>query len=91
MGEVIAFIFGGLVLIWAFRSAAFAFSGGERSGRHELAPAPAAERPTPPEEVRRRAATREAARHRIYRLMNFGLSLAALAALVAMLVGVLLT
>ena len=89
MGEVIAFIFGGLVLIWAFRSAAFAFSGGERSGRHELAPA--AERPTPPEEVRRRAATREAARHRIYRLMNFGLSLAALAALVAMLVGVLLT
>ena len=35
--ELIAFLFSALVMIWAFRSAAFAFSGTTRSGLHEVA------------------------------------------------------
>tara|TARA_Y100000588_G_scaffold246366_1_gene260723 strand:- start:1955 stop:2221 length:267 start_codon:yes stop_codon:yes gene_type:complete len=34
--ELIAFLFSALVMIWAFRSAAFAFSGTARSGLHEV-------------------------------------------------------
>ena len=35
--ELIAFFFSAVVMIWAFRSAAFAFSGTTRSGLHEVA------------------------------------------------------
>ena len=38
MVEIIAFFFGILILGVGFKFAAFAFSGGERSGLHRLAP-----------------------------------------------------
>ena len=91
-GQVIAFVVGGLVLFWAFRSLAFASMGGERAGMHELG-APLAgssgdsEDAPEPAEV---AAAEEAAyrrRERMYQLANYVLSLAAMAALTAMLIG----
>ena len=87
--EVIAFIVGGLVLTWGLRSAAFAFSGGEQSGRHEVGrpsmgssggseEAPEADAPV---------AAKSARTQRFHQAVNYALSLAAMGALVAMLVG----
>ncbi len=92
--EVIAFIVGGLVLAWGFRSLAFAVSGGERSGMHELgAPSEASsadsdsDEPPEPAEAEAAEATRAARTHRMHQVANYALSLAAMGALVAMLVG----
>lgn len=92
--EVIMFVIGGLVLVWAFRSLAFASSGGERSGMHELgapsvgsnADSEAAPEPEP-EEVAAAEAASYQRRHRFHQLANYALSMAAMAALTAMLIG----
>ncbi len=83
--EVIAFIFGGLVMVWAFRSAAFAFGGGESSGLHEVAPPSEEKAPPTSEELRARD-------QRSHRRNQFALYVAGLVvsgALVAMLIGAL--
>ena len=81
--EVAAFVVGGLVLAWAFRSAAYAFSGDDESGLHELA-APPNEAVMPSEadlEKRRR-------RSMMFNQLVIGAaSLGVLAALVAIFVG----
>ena len=81
--ELIAFIFAGLVMAWAFRSAAFAFSGGDRAGLHEPAP--------PTEEQAMPSAgdleTSYQRRHRFHQLVLYVTGLAVTGAIVAMLVG----
>jgi hypothetical protein len=83
--EVIAFVLAGLVMAWAFRSAAFAFSGGDRSGLHEVAP--------PPEEAAMPTAEEIEARyqrhHRVHQAVISLASLGVAAALVALLIGAL--
>lgn len=89
IAEVVAFIVGGLVLVWGFRSLAFASSGGERSGRHEVGRPlmnPSADADDEPESDVAEAAS-AARRHRFHQVANYTLSLAAMGALVAMLVG----
>ena len=89
IAEVVAFILGGLVLVWGFRSLAFASSGGERSGLHELgAPSEASssesdDAPEPDAD----AVAEAAGIPRMHQVANYTLSLAAMGALVAMLVG----
>jgi hypothetical protein len=89
--EVIAFIVGGLVLAWGFRSLAFASSGGERSGMSEIVltarPTPDGEEEPDAEEVAATAAASRRRQFRFHQIANYVLSLAALAALTAMLIG----
>lgn len=93
-GQVIAFVVGGLVLLWGFRSLAFASGGGERSGLHELGTASIASsgdsEDAPEPSGVEAAAVAEASyrrRERMYQVANYALSLAAMAALTAMLIG----
>ncbi|MSQ42250.1 MAG: hypothetical protein EXR65_04355 [Dehalococcoidia bacterium] len=84
--QMIPFLFGALILLWAAASGARAFSGGQSSGLHDLAPARAA--PSP--QAQRATAQRRARRsHAIARAANYLLALAVLAALVLMLYGTL--
>jgi len=88
IATVIAFLLGGAVLFWGFASLGLASMGGPSAGLHETAP-PAApgdeEQDTGPseEDIARKKARNRA----VYQLLNYGLSLAALAALVALLIG----
>ena len=81
--EVIAFLFGGLVMAWAFRSAAYAFSGGSQAGMHEVAP--------PSEEAAMPTAEEIEARyqrtHRVHQAMLYLAGLAVTAAIVLLLIG----
>ena len=83
--EVIAFVFGALVMAWAFRSAAFAFSGGQQAGLHEVAPpTEEAAMPTPEELEARYQRT-----HRVHQVLLGLASFAVLGAITALLVGAL--
>lgn len=81
--EVVAFVFGALVMVWAFRSAAFAFNGGQQAGLHEVAP-PSEEQamPTPDELEARYQRT-----HRMHQALLYLAGLGVVGAIVAMLVG----
>ena len=81
--EVVAFVFGGLVMVWAFRSAAFAFSGGDQAGLHEVAP-PAEEAAMPTEEE---LEARYERTHRMHQALLYLVSFGVTGAIVAMLVG----
>jgi hypothetical protein len=81
--EVVAFIVGGVVLAWAFRSAAFAFSGGDSSGLHEVAP-PAEEQSLPSADD---LEARYQRRHRFHQMALYLAGLGVTGAIVAMLVG----
>lgn len=81
--EVVAFIVGGLVMAWAFRSAAFAFSGGDTSGLHEVAP-PSEERAMPSAEDLEARYQRS---HRFNQLVLYLAGLGVTGAIVALLVG----
>jgi len=83
MVEVIAFIVGGLVMAWAFRSAAFAFSGGSESGLHEVAPP--SEQPAVPSSEDLEARYQRG--HRFNQLVLYVAGLGVTGAIVAMLVG----
>ena len=83
--EVIAFAFGALVMVWAFASAGFAFSGGQHAGLHEVAPPTEEESMPSPEELE----ARYQRTHRMHQGLLFLASLGVLAAIVAMLVGAL--
>jgi hypothetical protein len=81
--EVIAFAFGALLMLWAFRSAAFAFSGGQHAGLHEVAPpSEEAAMPTPDELEARYQRT-----HRMHQAMLYLAGLGVVGAIVALLVG----
>ena len=92
MVEIIAFFFGILILGVGFKFAAFAFSGGERSGLHRLAPEV---KVINDEELLRLAELelnqkfeRKAVKqHKFNQMANYVLSIASLFALVALLVG----
>lgn len=81
--EVIAFIVGGLVMLWAFRSAAFAFSGGDSAGLHEVAP-PAKEQSMPTADD---LEARYQRRHQFHQLALYVAGIGVTGAIVAMLVG----
>lgn len=89
--EVIAFIVGGLVLAWGFRSLAFASSGGDRSGLHELGRASVAatggSEDVPEPEEAAEVVVKSARTQRFHQAANYVLSLAAMGALAAMLIG----
>jgi hypothetical protein len=93
--EVIMFIVGGVVLAWAFRSLALASSGGERSGMHELGMASVSEisdsddaSDTEEESSESEAKmVKSAGTQRLHQASNYLLSLAAMGALAAMLIG----
>lgn len=91
VARVVAFVLGGLVLLWGFRSLAFASSGGERSGMPEVVlparPTPEGEEEPDLDEVAAAAAASRRRQFRFHQLANYVLSLAALAALTAMLIG----
>ncbi|MBT5773944.1 MAG: hypothetical protein HOH95_06160 [Dehalococcoidia bacterium] len=94
VAEVIAFILGGLVLLWGFRSLAFASSGGDGSGLHELGTASVGasggseDAPEAGEEAATEVAVvKSAGTQRLHQVANYVLSLAAMAALAAMLIG----
>lgn len=84
--EVVAFTFAAVVMLWAFRSAAYAFSGSERSGRHELAPGTQEAAMPDPEQ----SPPSDAPHQRVYQALLYLLALGVLGAMVAMLVGSLL-
>ena len=84
--QAIAFIFGGLVMVWAFRSAAFAFGGGETAGMHEVAPP--AEEETGPSEAEVEAKYQRT--HRMHQGLLYLAGIVVTAAIVGMLVGSLL-
>lgn len=81
--EVIAFVFGALVMVWAFRSAAFAFSGGEAAGLHEVAP-PSEEQSMPTADD---LEARYQRRHRFHQLVLYVAGVGVTGAIVAMLIG----
>ena len=86
MVEVIAFFFGILILSVGFKFAAFAFSGGERSGLHQLAPQVKVindEELLELVELERKIIRQ----HQLDQVANYTLSIAALVALIALLVG----
>ena len=86
MVEVIAFFFGILILSVGFKFAAFAFSGGERSGLHQLAPQVKVindEELLELVEFERKIIRQ----HQLDQVANYTLSIAALVALIALLVG----
>ena len=83
--EVIAFVFAAVVMAWAFRSAAFAFSGTERAGLHELA-ASAVEAMLTAEELDVQDQRRQRVQQGLVLLAALGLA----GALVALLIGALL-
>jgi len=83
--EVVAFIFAALVMAWAFRSAAFAFSGGSQSGLHELAP-PTEEQAMPSAED---LEARYQRTHRVHQALLYLTGLAVTGAIVALLIGAL--
>lgn len=92
ISEVVAFIVGGLVLAWGFRSLAFASSGGERAGMPEIVlPArestPESDEEPDADEAAAAAVASRQRQFRFHQLVNYALSLAALAALTAMLIG----
>ena len=94
VAEVIAFILGGLVLAWGFRSLAFASSGGDRSGMHELGTASVGatggsdDAPDAEEEAAAVVTgVKSAGTQRFHQAANYVLSLAAMGALAAMLIG----
>jgi hypothetical protein len=89
IAEVVAFIVGGLVLAWGFRSLAFASSGDERSGRHEVGRSLVSPSADVDDELESEAteAASAARRHRFHQAANYTLSLSAMGALAAMLVG----
>ena len=93
MVEIIAFFFGILILGVGFKFAAFAFSGGERSGLHRLAPEKAkvindeellqlAEL-----ELNQEIKNKAIKQHKFNQMANYVLSIASLFALLALLVG----
>jgi hypothetical protein len=84
--EVVAFVFAGFVMLWAFRSAAFAFGGGSEAGLHEVAP-PSEEQAMPSADDLEAHYQR---RHRFHQLVLYLAGLGVTAAIVAMLVGSLL-
>jgi len=94
--EIIAFFFGILILGVAFKFAAFAFSGGERSGLHRLAPEikdindeellQLAEL-----ELNQEIQNKAIKQHKFNQMANYILSIASMFALVALLVGAFLT
>jgi len=81
--EVIAFVLAGLVMVWAFNAAAFAFSGSAGSGLHEVAP--------PPKEASMPSTADVEARDRRRRRLHQGLlylvSFGVMAAFVGLLIG----
>ena len=81
--EVIAFIFAGLLMAWAFRSAAYAFSGGTGAGLHEVAP-PIEEQTAPSPEDLEASYQR---RHRFHQLSLYVAGFAVTGAIIAMLIG----
>jgi hypothetical protein len=83
--EVIVFVLAGLVMLWAFRSAAFAFNGGDRSGLHEVASPSEAAAMLTAEEIE----ARYQRHHRVHQAGIFLASLGVAAALVALLIGAL--
>ena len=83
--EAIAFIFAGLVMLWAFRSAAFAFSGGSHAGLHDTAP-PTEEEAMPTAEDLERRHQRT---HRFHQAVLYVTGLAVTGAIIAMLIGAL--
>ena len=81
--QAIPFAFGGLILLWAAASAAMAFSGGQSSGLHEIAPAPRA----PSAEERRRVEARGLRREQqAAQIANYLLGFAVLGALCLLIV-----
>ncbi|MPZ97884.1 MAG: hypothetical protein GEU80_00880 [Dehalococcoidia bacterium] len=88
MLEVIPFVVGAVVLLWAAFSAAHAFSGGPHAGHHVVAPPPA-----PPPSAEEAAATRERRRMRsirLYQIVNFALAFGVLGAVTLMIIGALI-
>ncbi len=94
VARVVAFALGGLILLWGFASFALASSGGERAGMPDIVlpvrPTPEGEDEPDADEVAAAAVASRRRRHRFHQLANYVLSLAALAALTAMLIGALL-
>ena len=96
MREIIAFFFVILILSVAFKFAACAFSGGERSGLHRLAPEikdindeellQLAEL-----ELNQEIQNKAIKQHKFNQMANYILSIASMFALVALLVGAFLT
>ena len=96
MVEIIAFFFGILILGVGFKFASFAFSGGERSGLHRLAPEikdindeellQLAEL-----ELNQEIQKKAIKQHKFNQMANYILSIASMFALVALLVGAFLT
>ena len=96
MVEIIAFFFGILILGVGFKFAAFAFSGGERSGLHRLAPEikdindeellQLAEL-----ELNQEIQKKAIKQHKFNQMANYILSIASMFALVALLVGAFFT
>ncbi len=82
--QVIPFVVGVVVLLWAAASAAMAFSGGPSSGLHRLAPPP---RPALTSAQDSARALRRATRDRI---LNYALALIVACAFVALVFGTLL-
>lgn len=92
MVEVIAFFFGILILSVGFKFAAFAFSGGERSGLHQLAPQVKVINDEELLELVELESIQKFERkiirqHQLDQVANYTLSIAALVALIALLVG----
>ncbi|MDA0353050.1 MAG: hypothetical protein O3A10_12675 [Chloroflexi bacterium] len=84
--EVIAFVFAAVVMVWAFRSAAFAFGGGEQAGLHTIAPiSEEAAMPTPDELEAKYQRT-----HRMHQAVLYLAGVGVVGAIVAMLAGSLL-
>ncbi len=81
--EVIAFIVAGVVMLWAFNAAAFAFSGGSSSGLHEVAPPP--KEPTMPDPAK--VAARDRRRRRMYQGLLYLVSFGVMAAFAGLLIG----
>ena len=87
VAQAIPFAVGALVLLWAAASGAMAFSGGESSGLHHVAPPPA---PAPTAEQRALLGARRAQRRdAVGRVLNYALACTVLGATVAMIVGML--
>jgi hypothetical protein len=83
--EVIAFIVGGVIMAWAFRSAAYAFSGTQWSGIAETAPPVEEEAMPSPEQTESSYRRRE----RVYQAMLYLLAFGVIGAFVLMAVGAL--
>ena len=92
MVEIVAFFFGILILSVGFKFAAFAFSGGERSGLHRLAPVVKVINDEEllqlvELELNQETENKAIKQHKLNQMANYVLSIASLFELVALLVG----